>query len=189
MNRSTIGASIDTALPRRVVAVVIADRRAVRRMKRGFMALFVGRRHGRRRVEVLGRLGQRRQRLQLGTRPIPIRSFDRVEPMVRRPVQFGCCGSTHGFAAGRRRTAGLDCANVEEAGGWDSRVVCESLGIGSSAIDEFLRLGRVLDSVAVEEEGKGREHAESDNSDGGGNGDSFGSLGRLRCLWDRNGGV
>ncbi|KAL6269546.1 hypothetical protein ACE6H2_026457 [Prunus campanulata] len=37
-------------------------------------------------------------------------------------------------------------------------------GIGSSTIDEFLRLTRVPNSVAVEEEGEGTEHVQSDNS-------------------------
>lgn len=103
--------------------------------------------------------------------------------MIRRPVQFHSCWSANGFAARRRRVAGFDCANVEEVRGWDTRVVGESLGTGSSAIDEFLRLGRVFDSVAVKEEGESGEHSESHNSDQSSNGDFLRPLGRLRRLW------
>lgn len=160
-NRITVA-----ALLRSVIAVLVAKRRALRRMKSRLAALFIiGRRHRRRRIQVLRRwLRERRQWLQLWTRPIPIRSLDRVEFPVRGPVHFRRC-SAHGFAT-RGRMAGLDGADIEEARRRCSGIVRKALRTASSAIDEFLRLGRVLDSVAIQKKRECREHSERDYSDG-----------------------
>lgn len=192
--RSRIGgnsAAVDTSILRRVVGVVVADGGAVRGVESRFVALFVGGRHRRRRVEVLRRLRQWRKRLQLGTRPVPIRSLHRVQPMVRRPVQFRRRrGPTHGLAARRRCATRLDRPNVQEARRRNSRVVGEPVRATSAAvIDEFLRLGRMFDAVAVDKEGEAGKHAESDDSDGGSNGDSLSTFSRLRSLRVLNGGA
>lgn len=174
-----------------VVAVVVTDGRALRRVKSRLAAFLVGRGHAGGGIHDR-RLRQRRKRLQLGARTVPIRSLYRIQLPVRRLVrcQFSAMSSIIRLA--ERGPARLHGSDVEEARRRDSRFLGKTLRIvppPSSSGDELLRLRRMLHAVAVEEESERGEHPERDNSDGDRNGDLLNRFWRLRGRRNRDRGA
>lgn len=154
-------------------------------MKRGLVGLLVGRRHSRWRIRAR-RLRQRRQWLQFRARTIPFRSLYRIQLPIRRLVRRLSGRRCHSIRFAERRPARFHRSNIQETRRWSSRILRQSLRIpsSSSSSDELLSLRRVLHPMPIQKECESREHAERDNPNGDSNGNRFGRLGWLSCLWN-----
>lgn len=152
----------------------MAHRRALWRVEDGVVALVVGGRHWRRRADGRrrrGRLSQRRQRLQVWTRPVATESLGRVQLPVGRGRGIICPG-----LAEHTRGGWLHRADVEEVGG---RGQCRPL----VPSNELLRFVSFLDAAAVDDERHGRHHRQRQHRGGDSDGKFLDRIALPRCWW------